>query len=146
MRTEEEENRRAAEEAAKKIEEEKKRKEEDEIQKKQAGSEGFRLEDAQKGKRPIEQAGGVLRKGTQQEKDLIDQGEVQSDIDPLEPVVPFGSVVGEGSVSFSGVELIAFMPTKGEEVPDFNMIFYNKEKKRIVKRTEKKVNTRGKLE
>ena len=31
------------------------------------------------------------------------------------------------------------MPTEGEEVPDFNTIFYDKEKKRIVKRTEKKV-------
>ena len=37
------------------------------------------------------------------------------------------------------------MPTKGEEVPDFNTIFYDKEKKRIVKRTEKKVDTGGKL-
>ena len=36
------------------------------------------------------------------------------------------------------------MPTKGEEVPDFNTIFYDKEKKRIVKRTEKKVDTGGK--
>ena len=31
------------------------------------------------------------------------------------------------------------MPTEGEEVPDFNTIFYDKEKKRIVKRNEKKV-------
>ena len=37
------------------------------------------------------------------------------------------------------------MPTEGEEVPDFNTIFYCKEKKRIVKRTEKKVDTRGNL-
>ena len=58
---------------------------------------------------------------------------MQSDIDPLNPVVPSSSVVGEGSVSFSGVELIPFMPTEGEEVPDFNTIFYDKEKKRIVK-------------
>ena len=35
------------------------------------------------------------------------------------------------------------MPTEGEEVPDFSTIFYDKEKKRIVKRTEKKVETRG---
>ena len=31
-----------------------------------------------------------------------------------------------------------------DEVPDLNTIFYDKVKKRIVKRTEKKVNTRGK--
>ena len=35
------------------------------------------------------------------------------------------------------------MPTEGEEVPNFNTIFYDKEKKRIVKRTEKKVDTGG---
>ena len=37
------------------------------------------------------------------------------------------------------------MPNEGEEVPDFNTIFYDKEKKRIVKRTEKKVDTGGNL-
>ena len=33
------------------------------------------------------------------------------------------------------------MQKEGEEVPDFSTIFYDKEKKRIVKRTEKKVET-----
>ena len=47
-------------------------------------------------------------------------------------------------MSIYGVELIPFIPTEGEEVPDFNTIFYDKEKKRIVKRTEKNVNTGGK--
>ena len=45
----------------------------------------------------------------------------------------------------SRVELIPFVPTKGEDVTDFITIFYDKEKKRIVKRTEKKVDTGGKL-
>ena len=35
------------------------------------------------------------------------------------------------------------MQKEGEEVPDFSTIFYDKEKKRIVKRTEKKVETGG---
>ena len=35
------------------------------------------------------------------------------------------------------------MPTEREEVPDFNTIFYDKEKKRIVKISEKKVDTGG---
>ena len=39
--------------------------------------------------------------------------------------------------------MIPFMPTEWEEVPDFSTIFYDKEKKRIVKRTEKKVETGG---
>ena len=37
-----------------------------------------------------------------------------------------------------GLSLIPFMQKEGEEVPDFSTIFYDKEKKRIVKRTEKK--------
>ena len=35
------------------------------------------------------------------------------------------------------------MPIEGEEVPDFSTIFYDKEKKRIVKGTEKKVEIGG---
>ena len=35
------------------------------------------------------------------------------------------------------------MHKEGDEIPDFNTIFYDKEKKRIVKRTKKKVETRG---
>ena len=85
-----------------------------------------------------------MRGETQEEQDPTDQGQVQSDIDPLEPIVPYSSAVGEGSVSTSGVELIPFMPIEGEEVPNFNTIFYDKEKKRIVKITEKKVDTGGK--
>ena len=41
--------------------------------------------------------------------------------------------------------LIPFEQKKGEEVPDFNTIFYDREKKRIVKRTERKVETGGQL-
>ena len=57
----------------------------------------------------------------------------------MEPVVPSGSILGEGSTS--ELDLIPFMPNEGEEIPDFNTIFYDKENKRIVKRTEKKVDT-----
>ena len=41
------------------------------------------------------------------------------------------------------LRLIPFVQKKGEEVPDLNTIFYDREKKRIVKRTERKVKTRG---
>ena len=41
------------------------------------------------------------------------------------------------------LRLIPFEQNKGEEVPDFNTIFYDREKKRIVKRTERKVKTGG---
>ena len=48
-----------------------------------------------------------------------------------------------GQVVLSGLRLIPFEQKKGEEVLDFNTIFYDKEKKRIVKRTERRVETRG---
>ena len=86
----------------------KKRKEEDEIRKKQAESEGFRLEDVQKEKQPAEKTGEGLGTETLEEQDPIDQGQVQSDIDPLEPDVPSIIAVGEGLVSISRVELIPF--------------------------------------
>ena len=41
------------------------------------------------------------------------------------------------------LRIIPFEQNKGEEVPDFNTIFYDKEKRRIVKRTERKVETGG---
>ena len=37
------------------------------------------------------------------------------------------------------LRLIPFEQKKGEEVSEFNTIFYDREKKRIVKRTERKV-------
>ena len=41
------------------------------------------------------------------------------------------------------MNLIPFVQKKGEEVPYFSTILYDKERKRIVKRTEKRVETRG---
>ena len=35
------------------------------------------------------------------------------------------------------------MQEKGEEVPYFSTIFYDREKKRIIKRTERKIETGG---
>ena len=95
----------------------------------------MRLADANKEKGKAYETTEGSRIETQEEQDLTDRGHDQSDIDPLEPVVPSSSTVGEGLVSISRVELIPFIPTKGEEVPNFNTIFYDKEKKRIVKRT-----------
>ena len=46
-------------------------------------------------------------------------------------------------MSVSGIELIPFTPTEEYEVPDLNTILYDKAKKKIVKRMEKKVNTGG---
>ena len=41
------------------------------------------------------------------------------------------------------LRLIPFEQKKRKEVPDFNTIFYDRERKRIVKRTERKVETGG---
>ena len=41
------------------------------------------------------------------------------------------------------LKLVPFVQKKGEEIPDFNTVFYDREMKRIVKRTERKVETGG---
>ena len=74
-------------------------------------------------------------------QDQIDQEQGQSDPNPSEPAASSGSILRKDS--FSEINLIPFMPTEGEEVLDFSTIFYDKEKKRIVKRIEKKFDTRG---
>ena len=37
------------------------------------------------------------------------------------------------------LKLVPFVQKKGEEIPDFNTVFYDRATKRIVKRTEKRV-------
>ena len=86
-----------------------------------------------------------MRQKAQEEQDHADQGQTQCYDDPLEPIVSSSSIVGETPFSVFGIELIPFTPTEGEEVPNLNTIFYDKVKKRIVKRMEKKVNTGGKI-
>ena len=39
------------------------------------------------------------------------------------------------------LKLVPFVQKKGEEIPDFNTVFYDRATKRIVKRTERKVET-----
>ena len=63
------------------------------------------------------------RTETLEGQDPMDQEQAQSDSIPLEHVFPSSSIVGEGSLSTFGIDLIPFMPTKGEEVPNFNTIF-----------------------
>ena len=73
------------------------------------------------------------------EHDHTEQGLGQDYLDPEEPAATSGST--QGQAVFSGMNLIPLMQKEGEEIPDFSTIFYDKEKKRIVKRTEKKVET-----
>ena len=61
--------------------------------------------------------------------------------DIQDPEVVAGSTPGQAMVPT--LRLIPFEQKKGEEVPDFNTIFYDRERKRIVKRIERKVETRG---
>ena len=65
----------------------------------------------------------------------------QDNPDSQDPAATAGSTLGQ-VVVFS-LRLIPFEQKKGEEVLDFSTIFYDREKKRIVKRTEKKVETLG---
>ena len=73
--------------------------------------------------------------------DHTDQGDGQDNPDIQEPATTSGSTQEE--VVFSGFNLIPFMQKEGEEVPDLSTIFHDKEKKRIVKRTERNIETRG---
>ena len=57
---------------------------------------------------------------TQEVQDQIDQEQGQSDPDPLEPTASSSSMLGRSPIS--EINLIPFMPTEGEEVPDFSTI------------------------
>ena len=65
--------------------------------------------------------------------DHIDQERGQDNPDLQEPAATSGST--QEQVVFSGLNLIPFMQKEGEEVPNFNTIFNDMEKKRIDKRT-----------
>ena len=41
--------------------------------------------------------------------------------------------------------LVPFVQEKGKEIPDFNTVYYERETKRIIKRTEKKLEARNML-
>ena len=41
------------------------------------------------------------------------------------------------------LKLVPFVQKKGEEIPDFNTVYYDRETKRIIKRTERKVEAEG---
>ena len=46
------------------------------------------------------------------------------------------------------LKLVPFVQKKGEEIPDFNIVYYDRETKIIIKRTERKVeagNMHGKM-
>ena len=76
------------------------------------------LKESKKEKHPTEQV------DVQEVQDPTDQEQAHSDLDPLEPAISFGGMLGE--VSISEFDLIPFMPTKGEEASDINTIFYDK--------------------
>ena len=78
----------------------------------------------------------------QSASDAVDiQAQDLENPDIQDPEVPVSNTSGQAMVPT--LRLIPFEQKKGEEVPDFNTIFYDKERKRIVKRIERKVNTGG---
>ena len=95
----------------------------------------MRLTGSQKDQQTTEQV------DTQGGQDHIDQGHGKYNPNPPEPVASSGSTLGQAL--FSEINFTPFMPIEGGEVPDFNTIFYDKQKKRIVKITKKRVETRG---
>ena len=79
------------------------------------------------------------------EQSTSDTGDIQAqdlgNPDIQDPEAIAGNTPGQAMVPT--FRLIPFEQMKGEEVPNFNTIFYDREKKRIVKRTERKVETGG---
>ena len=113
------------EEAARREEEERKKKEDEELTKQEA--ERLKL------------TGSMTE---QQTSDPVDtQFQDLGNPDSQDPTTIAGSTLGH--VVVSGLRLIPFKQKKGEEVLDFSTIFYDIERKRILKRTKKKVETGG---
>ena len=54
-----------------------------------------------------------------------------------DPEVSTASTPGQSVVPT--LKLVPFVQKKGEEIPDFNIVFYDRETKRIVKRMKKKI-------
>ena len=128
LKGDEEEKRRDEQEAARKEEEvarieeeERKRKMDEELRKKEAER---------------------LKLTEQQASDPVEiQVQDVGNPDVQEPKAAASSTLGQAVVPT--LRLIPFEQNKGEEVPDFNTIFYDRERKRIVKRTERKVEIGG---
>ena len=143
MAAEEEEKRKAKKEAEKRSVEEEiaKKNEEEEAQKKQKKNERLRLEAADKEKEHAEKVAEELQQKEQEEHDYADREQNQSYDDPVESSVPSSSIAERNPIPTLGIELIPFIPSQEEEVADMNTMFYDKAKKRIVRRMEKKVDT-----
>ena len=126
MKNEEKEKKQSVEKAVRKEEpEERKRKEEAEIKKKQEESEVLRLIWSPKDPKTTGQV------DTQVVQNQIDQEQGQSDPDPSEPAASFGSILEKAS--FSEINLIPFMPTKGEEFLILVPFFMIKKRKELLK-------------
>ena len=59
------------------------------------------------------------------------------------PVVQDPQVPATNTPMVPTLKLVPFVQKKGEEIPDFNTVFYDRETKRIVKRTERRIETGG---
>ena len=44
---------------------------------------------------------------------------------------------------FPSLRIVPFVQEKGKEIPDFNTMYYDRDTKRIMKRTERKVESEG---
>ena len=59
------------------------------------------------------------------------------------PKVQISQVPAASTPVAPTLQLVPFIQKKGEEVPDFNTIYYDRATKRIMKRTEKRVEAEG---
>ena len=59
------------------------------------------------------------------------------------PEVQICQVPAASTLVTPTLQLVPFIQKKGEEVPDFNTVYYDRATKRIMKRTEKRVEAEG---
>ena len=132
MKGEEEEKRRAAQEAARKAEEDARNEEEE---RKMKLDEELQKHEAERMK--LTQI--ATEQSASDTADIQTQDVENPDVQDLD--VPAISPPGQSMAPT--LKLVPFEQKIGEEVPNFNTIFYDRVRKRIVKRTEKKVETGG---
>ena len=95
-------------------------------------------------KKAVEKETKELKQKEQEYLDQESQKQGQAPNNPINLFFPSRSMPTKDPAPALEFGLIPFTPSKEQAVADFNTIFYDKNKKRIVMRTEKRVDTEKK--
>ena len=103
--------------------------------------ERIKKESTEWAKEAMEKVANELKQKEKEDQDWESQDQGQAHDDPIDPVFPSSNMTTKDPSPALEFGLIPFTPSKGQLVADLNTIFYDKNKKRIVMRTEKRVDT-----